>query len=156
MRSNQGQWGGFILIFVIAAGLGVIHPDPALGFDDPANDFDPFSGVSTPNPTANSYDFVGVMTGGECEQPFQADTDADGATPYQDGINEVWANVDKSCMELQDWDSDGICDHRVQEGDLIQGGQDFAPSLRRYFEVTTGIYAPAPPNPGLCTGWAPA
>ena len=161
-KHRTGDVASILIPLVLLVSLGAVHAPAVIpeGYDDPANDFSPFNfGAGT-----NAYDFMdqtGIGTGTfECDAIYAGGTDhdGDGDTPYHYVSNPTWADVDKSCIILQDWDQDGTCDHRVHLVDRAQGMPDFAVDDGRYEEVPpgSGNFIPGPPNPSTCTGWSPA
>ncbi len=154
-RTSDVAW--FIIPLMLFMGLGTTYPaGPNLAWDDPANDFDPANRGG-----ANAYDFDNPnYQVGDCDpipNPLP-DTDGDGLIPYNTVNPAQWANIDKSCFELQDWDQDGICDHRVFEGSRSQSAMDFQPTVNRFEEINpgSGVWSLAVPNVSICTGWSPA
>lgn len=157
MANRKSDVAWVLIPLMIFAGLGQTYAaGPELAWDDPLNDFDPFNRGG-----ANNYDFDNPNYNvGDCD-PIPdppVDVDGDGDIPYSTARTTAWANLDKSCFELQDWDQDGICDHRVFEGSRSQSGIDFQPTVNRFEEILpgSGVYSAGVPNPNICQGWSPA
>ena len=140
-RNQRDGAAGFIIILLLVAGLGAIHPTPpdawtleAMGSMNPATEYCETHAGTWVNPLAADFvncDLNGAFVECHAAPPFGGiDEDADGASEY----------ADSSCIVLIDTDLNGVCDARGVQSRT--GFENNSP----YQRVSDGL------NPA-CTGW---
>ncbi len=138
-RNQRDGVAGFLIILLLVAGLGAIHPEPdpwtveAMGPLDPNNEYCEGVGLGPNNavvdwmptiPVNGAHTFDSCSLNGAFVQchtsnPFGGiDEDADGATE----------EADSSCIVLIDTDLNGVCDSRGLQS--LSGFEHNAPYQR--------------------------
>ena len=164
MAHQQTDWAIFIIAGLMLMGIGsAIAPDKPLGFDMADNPFEPWviynpntqTGTCVSNDPCNEYDWLTNMgSGGGTCQGNTLDTDGDGFDAwYSSGPNLYdWDSTDSGCIVLEDWDQDGVCDHRVYDSDRDQSMTPYQPVLFYHSYLGGGFWSRTV-APTLCGGW---
>lgn len=168
MRNQTSDVAGVIFGLLLLVGLSQTYAPPLLGFDTADNPFvsfssyDPSTGAMTctTGTSCNVYDYDGIITSspgagatnGDCAFNINVgDTDGDGLVTM--GYSILFGGVvDGGCIVLEDWDQDGICDHRVYDHTQNQGFTDYTPSDYYHVNLGAGLWGRMI-GIGVCTGW---
>jgi hypothetical protein len=164
MRNQTSDIAGVIFGLLLLVGLSQTYTTPPLGFDMADNPFHPWSiynpstetGTCMSDEPCQTWDFLtNLGAGAGTCQANTADTDGDSNPAYYAApapLTGDWSSTDAGCIVLEDWDQDGVCDHRVYDSDRNQVDTDYQPVLFYHQYVMSGLWNRIV-SPGLCTGW---